>query len=114
VIDELASGGNFAVLAETYSTGPTGVNGGDLGWFEPGNMEPEFSEALTTLEKGQTTTTPVQTKFGWHVIQLDDSRSAAKPDYSPGVKAGIQTTLLRDAMAKKVDALRSAANIKMQ
>jgi len=46
VIGELAAGGNFAVLAETYSTGPTGVNGGDLGWFQPENMEPEFSAAV--------------------------------------------------------------------
>lgn len=114
VLNELAAGGNFAVLAETYSTGPTGVSGGDLGWFQPENMEPEFSAALAELEIGETTTEPVKTKFGWHVIQLDDTRSAAKPDYSPAVKAGIQNTLLRDAMAKKVDALRSAATIEIK
>jgi len=114
VINELAAGGNFALLAETYSTGPTGVNGGDLGWFQPENMEPEFSEALAKLNKGETTNKPVKTKFGWHVIQLTDSRSAAKPDYSPAVKAGIQNTLLREAMAKKVDSLRSAATIEIR
>ncbi len=114
VINELAGGGNFAVLAETYSTGPTGVKGGDLGWFQPENMEPEFSAALAELEIGETTSEPVKTKFGWHVIQLDDLRSAAKPDYSPAVKAGIQNTLLRDAMARKVDALRSAATIEIR
>ncbi len=114
VIAELAAGANFAVLAETHSIGPAGVNGGELGWFEPENMEPEFSAALTSLEKGGTTTKPVKTRFGWHVIQLVDSRPTAKPDYSPAVKAGIQNTLLRDAMAKKVDSLRSAAVIEIQ
>jgi len=114
VAGELSSGGNFAVLAETYSTGPTGVNGGDLGWFQLENMEPEFSAAVSTLQKGQATKEPVKTKFGWHIIKLVDTRSAAKPDYSPAVKAGIQNTLLREAMAKKVDALRSAATIELR
>lgn len=114
VIEEIASGGNFAVLAETYSTGPTGLTGGDLGWFQPENMEPEFSAAVADLEIGDTTKTPVKTKFGWHIIQLNDTRSAAKPDYSPAVKSGIQTTLLRDAMAERVDELRSAATIEIE
>jgi len=114
VIGELFAGGDFAELAETYSTGPTSLNGGDLGWFQPENMEPEFSAAVADLEKGETTSEPVKTKFGWHVIQLDDSRTAAKPDYSPTVKAGIQNTLLRDAMAKKVEELRSAATIEIK
>ena len=114
IINEIAEGEKFAELAQTYSTGPTSLNGGDLGWFQPENMEPEFSEALANLEKGETTSEPVQTKFGWHVIQLVDSRSAAKPDYSPAVKAGIQNTLLRDAMAKKVEELRSAATIEIR
>lgn len=113
VIEKLAAGQAFAELAKEYSVGPTSVNGGDLGWFQPQNMVPEFSDAVAKLEKGESTTAPVQTQFGWHVIFLEDTRSAAKPDYSPQVKAGIKNTLLRDALAKHVEELRANAKIEM-
>lgn len=114
VIAELDAGGNFAVLAETYSTGPTGVTGGDLGWFQPENMAEEFSAAIALMEKGERSKTPVKTKYGWHIIQLDDLRVAAKPDYSPAIKTGIQNTLLREAMASEVEALKNAATIEIK
>lgn len=114
VIAELDKGGDFAELAKQHSTGPTGANGGDLGWFQPESMVPAFSEAVAKLEKGKTTTEPVKTEFGWHIIQLNDSREAAKPDYSPAVKQGIQSTLLRDALSAKVESLRNAATIEIK
>ncbi len=114
IITELNNGGDFAALAKEHSTGPTGANGGDLGWFQPENMVPAFSAAVAELEKGSTSTAPVKTEFGWHVIKLDDTREAAKPDYSPAVKAGIQNTLLREALEKRVESLRSAATIEMK
>lgn len=114
VIAELDAGGNFAVLAETYSTGPTGVSGGDLGWFQPENMAEEFSAAIALMAKGERSKEPVKTKYGWHIIQLDDLRVAAKPDYSPAIKTGIQNTLLRQAMTSKVEELKNAATIEMK
>lgn len=111
VIEELKAGGDFEELAKTNSTGPTGPAGGELGWFQPENMVPEFSAALSTLEVGNTTAEPVQTQFGWHVIQLNDTRAAAKPDYSPAVKGGIQSTLLRRALAEHVQQLRDGADV---
>lgn len=114
VIAELKSGGDFAELAKTHSTGPTGTSGGDLGWFQPDNMVPEFSAALTTLEVGNSTADPVQTEFGWHVIQMNDTRAATKPDYSPAVKGGIQNTLLRKALSAHVAELRAAAKVEMK
>lgn len=111
VIAELKNGGDFAELAKTYSTGPTGENGGELGWFQPENMVPEFSAVLASLEVGNSTADPVQTEFGWHVIQMNDTRVAAKPDYSPAVKAGIQNTLLRQALSEHVAQLREAATV---
>lgn len=114
VIAELKSGGDFAELAKTHSTGPSGATGGDLGWFQPENMVAEFSAALTTLEVGNTTGEPVKTEFGWHVIQMNDTRAAAKPDYSPAVKGGIQNTLLRKALAEHIAELRDAAKVEMQ
>lgn len=113
VIAELKAGGDFAELAKTHSTGPTGTSGGDLGWFQPENMVPEFSAVLSTLEVGNTTAEPVKTQFGWHIIQLNDTRAAAKPDYSPAVKGGIQNTLLRQALANHVQELRDGANVEI-
>ena len=111
IIAELKDGADFAAMAKAYSTGPTGVKGGELGWFQPENMVPEFSAAVAALEVGNTTGEPVQTKFGWHVIQLNDTRAAAKPDYSPAVKGGIQNTLLRKALSEHVQSLRDAATV---
>jgi len=77
-------------------------------------MVAEFSEAVVKLEKGEVAAAPVQTKYGWHVIKLVDKRGAAKPDYSDAVKAGIRSTLLRDALSEHVNALRAEAEIEMK
>lgn len=81
VITELDAGANFEELARTKSTGPSGPSGGDLGWFPPDRMVPEFSQAVMVLADGEYTKTPVQTQFGWHVILREDSREAAPPPY---------------------------------
>jgi parvulin-like peptidyl-prolyl isomerase len=72
IIEKLKNGGDFAALAQEFSqdTG-SAVNGGDLGWFGTGAMVPEFETAAFALEKtGDYTTTPVQSQFGFHIIQL--------------------------------------------
>ena len=74
----LADGADFAELAAERSTGPSGPNGGQLGWFGPGMMVAPFEEAVMTLEVGEVSA-PVQTQFGWHVIILNDSRTEALP-----------------------------------
>jgi parvulin-like peptidyl-prolyl isomerase len=72
VIDRLKSGEDFAELAKELSTDTgSAVNGGDLNWFGKGAMVPEFETAAFALEKtGDYTTTPVQSQFGYHIIQL--------------------------------------------
>ena len=57
----------------TRSTGPSGLNGGDLGWFTPDRMVAEFSQAVEAMEPGEVSA-PVQTQFGWHVIKLEETR----------------------------------------
>ena len=57
------------------------ANGGDLDWNAPANFVKPFSDAMVSLQKGKFTTTPVQTQFGWHVIQLDDVREAKVPGF---------------------------------
>lgn len=81
VIAELDGGADFEELAREKSTGPSGPSGGDLGWFPPERMVPEFSQAVTVLADGEYTKTPVQTQFGWHVILREESRQAAPPPY---------------------------------
>lgn len=78
VIDELAAGADFAELAAERSVGPSGPNGGQLGWFTRGMMVPEFEEAVFALEVGEVSP-PVETQFGWHVVVLNEMRDQAAP-----------------------------------
>jgi len=82
VIAELEGGADFAELAKSRSTGPSGPQGGDLGYFKNDQMVPEFSAAAEALEPGQYSKDPVQTQFGWHVIKLEDRREVAPPDFA--------------------------------
>lgn len=79
IVTELEGGADFAELAKTKSTGPSGPNGGDLGWFAPNQMVAPFSQAVAGLEDGAFSKAPVQTQFGWHVILRVDSRDATPP-----------------------------------
>lgn len=79
IIQKLQAGGDFAALAKEYSKDGSARNGGDLGWFSAQTMVKEFADAVAALEKGKFTTAPVQTQFGWHVIQLEDTRPAQLP-----------------------------------
>ncbi|MFT5060540.1 MAG: peptidyl-prolyl cis-trans isomerase C, partial [Polaromonas sp.] len=73
LITQLEGGADFAELAQEFSTGPSGPNGGALGWFGAGRMVPEFEAAVITLEVGGVSA-PVQTQFGWHVVKLNETR----------------------------------------
>ena len=79
LIEELQGGADFVELAMANSTGPSGPSGGDLGWFTAQSMVKPFSDAVSTMEDGAFTTSPVQTQFGWHVILREDSRDSAPP-----------------------------------
>ena len=79
LIGRLNDGADFAELAKSESTGPSGPNGGDLGWFSPEQMVKPFSDAVMALDNGSFTSAPVQTEFGWHVILREDSRDADAP-----------------------------------
>ena len=78
LVDLLKSGSNFSDLAKEKSTGPSAPSGGNLGWFGPGQMVPEFEAAVLVLEVADTSQ-PVQTQFGWHIIKLNDRRKKQPP-----------------------------------
>ena len=75
----LEGGADFATLAKERSTGPSGPSGGDLGWFSPGAMVPEFEQAVVKMKVGEFVG-PVKTQFGFHVIILNDQRDYASLD----------------------------------
>ena len=71
-------GEEFADVARDVSTGPTGPNGGNLGWFGEGQMVAPFEEAVKSMEVGGVSD-PVQTQFGWHIINLNETRQSELP-----------------------------------
>src|SRR5690606_6007428 len=80
LIAKLEKGGDFAELAKEHSEDPgSGARGGDLGWASADSYVQPFSEALAALKKGETTSEPVQSSFGWHIIRLEDTRQAEFP-----------------------------------
>jgi peptidyl-prolyl cis-trans isomerase C len=109
-IQKLEEGADFAELAREISTGPSGPNGGDLGYFGRGAMVPVFEQAAFALDVGSFTSAPVQSQFGWHVIKLLDKRIAEAPsieEMSPQLEQNI-TNL---SFARLVETLRADAKI---
>jgi len=81
IIAALQKGEKFEKLAERSKDPGSKANGGDLDWNAPANFVKPFSEAMVKLPKGKFTTQPVQTQFGWHVIEVDDIRDAKVPSF---------------------------------
>jgi peptidyl-prolyl cis-trans isomerase C len=113
IIKELDGGAKFEDLANKHTTDPSGkTSGGDLGWFGPGQMVPEFEKAAMALEPGSYTKGPVQTQFGWHVIKVEDKRPKQPPAFEQ-VKDQIRSAVLRDKYFALVKELRAAAKVEI-
>lgn len=106
---ELDGGADFAETAKARSTGPSGPNGGALGWFGDGQMVPEFEAAVKALEPGQVSG-PVQTQFGWHIVILNDRRKQEAPALD-AVRDDLLTEIRRAAVDAKVAELTAAASV---
>ena len=100
VLAELEGGRDFAELAKEKSTGPSGPRGGDLGWFGPGMMVPAFEKAAYALKAGEVSQ-PVKTKFGFHVIKLEERKAAGTKELDE-VKGDIKERLEKEKMARKI------------
>jgi peptidyl-prolyl cis-trans isomerase C len=105
LIAELEGGADFAELATENSTGPSASSGGDLGWFPPDRMVPEFSAAVQQLEDGEFTKAPVQTQFGWHVILREDSRESTPPPFE-SVQEMLKQRVEQEKLQSYLESLR--------
>lgn len=112
IIKRLNNGTDFVKLSKRESTAPSAPQGGELGWFSPDTMVPPFAQAVEKLKKGEYTKQPVKTKFGWHVILLEDSRQVQPPAYAQ-VKDRLRNILISRALESYIDKLRAAADIKI-
>jgi len=106
LIAQLDDGADFAELAKANSTGPTGPNGGDLGWFSPDQMVKAFSDAVAGLSNGAYTSEPVQTQFGWHVILRADSRENQPPTLD-SVRDALKQNLEQKKLQLYLEGLRA-------
>jgi peptidyl-prolyl cis-trans isomerase C len=113
IIKQLDDGADFQKLANEHTSDPSGkTNGGDLGYFGPGQMVPEFDKAAGALEVGAYTKEPVQTQFGWHIIKLEDKRAKQPPAFD-AVKENVRSMIVRDKYFELVKSLRAAAKVEI-
>lgn len=113
IIADLEKGGDFEAIAKEKSQDPgSGASGGDLGFFGPGRMVPEFDEAARALEVGQVTKQPVKSQFGWHVIKVTDKRPQQLPTYEQ-LRGNIQSLMIREAYFAELTKLREGATVKI-
>jgi peptidyl-prolyl cis-trans isomerase C len=111
MIAELKKGGKFEELANKNSKDPgSKERGGDLDWNVPQTFDRQFSDAMVKLEKGKYTETPVRTRFGFHVIQLDDVRPVKFPALAD-VKPRIQQQLVQNKVEELIRGLRAKAKV---
>ena len=104
------AGEDFAKVATELSKDPSG-NGGDLGWFTKDRMVPEFSDAAFKLKKGEISE-PVKTQFGWHIIQVEDTRMKTFPPFEQ-VKDQAARYVTQKAESDAVAQLHNAAKIEL-
>lgn len=109
LIAELEGGADFETLAKEHSTGPSGPNGGALGWFGLGMMVPEFEQAVVALEAGAISG-PVQTQFGWHVIKLNETRLAEAPTLDQ-IREELTNEIQETAVREAIDSLTGAVEV---
>jgi peptidyl-prolyl cis-trans isomerase C len=108
VVERLQKGEKFEEVAKHESMDPSKDNGGDLGWFTLDKMVKPFAEAVSGLKAGEYTHKPVQTQYGWHVIELVETRDLEPPPFD-----NVRGRLEQVVQAKKVkaytdDLMRSA------
>ena len=111
VIDRLNKGEDFAALAKSVSTGPSGKLGGDLGYFTAEKMVPAFSQAAFQTRPDSFTEKPVKTQFGWHIIKVEDKR-IIKPKLFSEARGQLRQTIAKQIASDVITELRKSADVK--
>ncbi len=112
IIKDLNGGADFEKLAKEKSTGPSGSNGGSLGWFKAQTMVPAFANAVKAMAKGDVSKDPVKTQFGFHIIKVEDSRDAKLPTLD-ALKPQLKQVLSQQKMLSYMLELKKTADIKI-
>src|SRR5450631_824191 len=107
LIKKIKGGAKFEDVAKTESTDNSKANGGDLGWFTTAKMVKPFGDAVKGLKKGDMTTEPVQTQYGWHIILLVDTRDAPFDQLKPQ----LSNTLMQKKFQVYIEDLKKTAKI---
>lgn len=103
-------GADFAEVARRRSTGPGTQQGGDLGFFKKSDMVPEFAEAAFALQPGQISQAPVRSPFGWHVIKVEERRTAPVPSFEESVEE-LRKAAFEEAVNAAVERTVAAAKV---
>lgn len=112
LIAELDDGADFAELAQEHSTGPSSVDGGDLGFIGPGDTVESFQAAAFALDAGNHTEAPVQTRFGWHVIKVEEVRQA-EPKSFEEMEEELRNTVTEEIITSLIEEVRADAEIEV-
>jgi peptidyl-prolyl cis-trans isomerase C len=112
LIAQLHEGSDFLSLAQERASGPTGPNGGDLGWFTADSMVQPVAAAVRNMQVGSYSTLPVQTEFGFHVILLEDARQQEAPPLD-SIRADLVGAVERKRIEDYMKVLRDAAAVSL-
>src|ERR1700675_2810695 len=107
LIKKIKGGAKFEDVAKSDSTDNSKANGGDLGWFTTARMVKPFGDAVKGLKKGEMTTDPVQTQYGWHIIKLQDTRDAPFDQ----MKGQLTNVIMQKKFQDYIDGLKKTTKI---
>lgn len=105
----------FAELAAEHSTDPgSAANGGSLGWVQAQSLVPSFSAAMQALAVGETSTAPVESDYGWHIIRVDETREVEPPALDDALRERLQQAAIAEKLTQHFDELRAQAEIEIK
>jgi peptidyl-prolyl cis-trans isomerase C len=110
LIKQLGKGADFAKLAKENSMAPNATSGGELGWVNASQIPQPLAETLDKLKPGSYAKEPVMTQFGWHVVELEDSRKTEPPSLD-SVKPELTAAVKREKAMQEIVKRRDAATV---
>jgi peptidyl-prolyl cis-trans isomerase C len=113
VIAQLNQGANFIELAQARADGPTGPNGGDLGWLTTDSLPPSFAESVRGMAVGSYSSEPVQTDSGYHVILLENTQRQEPPALED-LRADLSSAAERKRLDDYIKMLRESATVSIE